>query len=325
MSRVTLAVAFGCLTASLTAQAGRWVSGFDVIAQVAPLLAFCSASVAILAPWTRRPWRGAVGAVGILGLAASGALLVPELSRPTPGGQPTPGAARLRVIQINLGGGGLQDPQVAARWLADQHPDLVFVDDVDPGLRAALERQGFFWRKGTAWTAIASRHPTLHTLVPFSGRDWRTMPDMARATYETPQGPVDLLAVHLKRPFHASEDQGAALADLTVRYDRRRLILAGDLNLTPWSFALHRLDRSLGLERRDRAAFTWPARVLGMDWPAPFLPLDHLYAGPGWRTLAVTTGPAIGATHRPLVVDLEAAPVAQGRRDGQRPRSATMR
>jgi endonuclease/exonuclease/phosphatase (EEP) superfamily protein YafD len=199
----------------------------------------------------------------------------------------------------------------------------VFVDDVDPGLRAALQSEGFAWRRGTASTAIASRRPTLHTPVPFSAKDWRTMPDVARATYDTPQGPVDLLAVHLKRPFLSAEDQGAALSDLTHRYDRRRLILAGDLNLTPWSSALHRLDSSLGLERRDRAAFTWPARVLALDWPAPFLPLDHVYAGPGWRTLAAWTGPAIGATHRPLVVDLEA--VAPRGPDGQSPADATMR
>jgi endonuclease/exonuclease/phosphatase (EEP) superfamily protein YafD len=98
----------------------------------------------------------------------------------------------------------------------------------------------------------------------------------------------------------------AGLARLIRMYPSAdRLILAGDINRTPWSFALRRLDRSLPLQRVDRAAFTWPARIGASDWPAAILPLDHVYAGSAWRLVNAGVGPSVGATHRPLVVDLE--------------------
>ena len=88
----------------------------------------------------------------------------------------------------------------------------------------------------------------------------------------------------------------ARLAALAQRYDKERLIIGGDLNLAPWSFRLRRLDARLGLNRRDRADFTWPARLVGRDWPIPVLPLDHLYAGPAWTT--ATAASSTSATSR---------------------------
>jgi endonuclease/exonuclease/phosphatase (EEP) superfamily protein YafD len=281
----------------------------DLLTQAAPLWLLGSAIAAVAVAAARSPWRPVLAATAGLGLLASGALVTPELVRASPPAGPVAGAGGLRIIQINLGGAGLRRPEPAAAWLARQNPDLIFVDDSDAAFRAALKRQGFGWTPGTALTGIASRRPLARTPVVFSAEDWRTMPDMARARLQTPDGPADLIAVHLKRPLPGDvADFGrrgvASLEDLSRRYDRRRLILAGDLNLTPWSFALRRLDRTLGLQRRDRAAFTWPARLLGAAWPAPVLPLDHLYAGPGWRTVKVFVGPPIGATHDPLIVDL---------------------
>jgi endonuclease/exonuclease/phosphatase (EEP) superfamily protein YafD len=92
---------------------------------------------------------------------------------------------------------------------------------------------------------------------------------------------------------------------------RERMVLGGDFNSTPWSFRRQRDDRLLGLTRRDRAIATWPTGHSGLwPWPAPFplLPIDHIYAGPGWATTGVRRGPRLGSDHYPLIVTL--APVA---------------
>jgi endonuclease/exonuclease/phosphatase (EEP) superfamily protein YafD len=309
--RVWLTASLACLCAALAAQAGRWSVLCDLLAEAAPLWALGSA-LALAASLTAPPaWRWRLAATAALGLAASAALIAPEFLRQGPA-SPAGDAPRLRIIQINIGGAGLRTPGPTAAWLAQQNPDLIFVDDADPPFRDALERRGFLWTRGTAWTGIASRRALSRSGVRFSAHDWRVMPDMARGRLETAGGPAELIAVHLTRPLPGltPDDGRQSLVDLealTGRYDRRRLILAGDLNLTPWSFRLRRLDRTLGLARRDRAAFTWPARLLGMRWPAPVMPLDHLYAGSAWRTVRVFVGPAIDATHRPLVVDLAPA------------------
>ena len=311
MNRACLLLALACLTVSLAAEVGRWSVPLDLLAEFAPFwlvgALVATAAALVLKTGARRELL----VVGLAGIAAAAALMAPEFLRSAPRG-PAGAAYRLRVIQINYGGQGVKDPDQVARWLADQAPDVIFVDDVDASIRDAIVRRGFHWRNGTAWTGIAARAALLPPPFPFSAADWREMPDLARARLPTPFGPVDLVAVHLLRPLPATQAAAKSAADrleaLSNRYDHRRLIVAGDLNLTPWSFLLRRMDTRLGLSRRDRADFTWPARLFGLDWPIPFMPLDHLYAGPGWRTISVRVGPPIGATYRALVVDLAEIP-----------------
>lgn len=38
--------------------------------------------------------------------------------------------------------------------------------------------------------------------------------------------------------------------------------------------------------------------------PFPMLPIDHVYAGKGWRAVSVTRGPRLGSDHYPMVVVL---------------------
>ena len=102
-----------------------------------------------------------------------------------------------------------------------------------------------------------------------------------------------------------------ALIHLAEGQSREGLILAGDFNLTPWSFALTRLDHGLGLERRDRAIPSWPAKrpVAGVQLTTPaILPIDHVYAGLRWRTVAIRRGPNMGSDHYPLIVDFVPEP-----------------
>jgi endonuclease/exonuclease/phosphatase (EEP) superfamily protein YafD len=89
------------------------------------------------------------------------------------------------------------------------------------------------------------------------------------------------------------------------------MIIAGDFNSTPWSFALRRQDRLFGIERRTRALATWPARTLRSEAPFPFLPIDHVYAGKGWRTVSMQRGPRLGSDHYPVIVVLQATDPAR--------------
>jgi endonuclease/exonuclease/phosphatase (EEP) superfamily protein YafD len=82
------------------------------------------------------------------------------------------------------------------------------------------------------------------------------------------------------------------------------MILTGDFNATPWSAELRRLDRTLGLSRRDRGLATWPAQLSGRTWRLPFMPIDHVYAGPDWATVSVERGPWVGSDHYPVIVTL---------------------
>jgi len=298
------------LAGALAALGGLIDPRLDVAAHLAPLWlvgALCALGCAALPPrgWTARALAG----LGALGVVASGFLIAPEFARPIRPSAPAGAAPTLRLIQFNAWDLS-PDPARAAAWVAAQHPDVVTVEELTPAFQAALEAHGLWLIKGVGSTAIFSfaargRHPFQ---VPMS--DWPKLPEFARATFPAPDGgaPYSIVAVHFSWPNIASRwGQREAFAELLDRYPHDRLILAGDFNLTPWSFGLRAFDRRIGLERRDRALATWPA----MQWwrgrlvmlPA-VLPIDHIYAGPGWRTVRLIRGPRVGSEHYPLVIDL---------------------
>jgi endonuclease/exonuclease/phosphatase (EEP) superfamily protein YafD len=187
------------------------------------------------------------------------------------------------------------------------------MQEVRPPIRDALIRRGFHYRRGLAHTAVFSRLASLSQPIMVPPGDWKRLPDFARATFPAPGGGVfSVIAVHLVWPTRRLQEPTAAmLLEFLDSYPRDRLIVAGDFNLTPWSFALQGIDKRLGLERRDRAMFSWPARMSPrspLSWPTPLLPIDHLYAGRDWRLVSLRSGPLLGSDHYPLVARLALAP-----------------
>jgi endonuclease/exonuclease/phosphatase (EEP) superfamily protein YafD len=131
-------------------------------------------------------------------------------------------------------------------------------------------------------------------------------------SYSAGGQPMEVIVARAVWPTsRKSAPQSSLLGEVVSKLPRERMVIGGDFNSTPWSFRRQRDDRLLGLTRRDRAVGTWPTGRSGLwRWPAPFplLPIDHIYAGPGWATTSVRRGPRLGSDHYPLVVTL--SPVA---------------
>jgi endonuclease/exonuclease/phosphatase (EEP) superfamily protein YafD len=91
-------------------------------------------------------------------------------------------------------------------------------------------------------------------------------------------------------------------------------IVSGDLNSTPWSFALQGLERDMGLARVTHALPTFPAMayqgdgLLGRAKEIPgvfaFAPIDHVFAGSAWKAVSVRRGPKTGSDHYPIIAVL---------------------
>jgi len=304
-------VAAVCLTGALLAQGGRFSSRLDIFCHFAPLWltgAFLTGVWGIVIE--RGAARGLLLAIAAGGVVAAGALMARELTRPAPATAPPTGRDGLRLIQFNAWGLN-RDPQAVADWIADQKPDVVAIEELTPALHAALTRHGFIYQQGmTLSVAIFSRVPPGSGPFIVPAAYWPILPEFARAAFPAPgrDGTFDVVAVHLAWPTNPRFwRQALHLADFLDLYAPDRLILAGDFNLTPWSFSLRRLDGRLGMQRRDRALASWPANlsVGGRLYPSwAWFPIDHVYAGPAWRTVAVRRGPSLGSDHYPLVVDL---------------------
>ena len=298
---IALYLGIACGMASLASNGGFFSARLDLVGQCAVVWALGSGLVAIygvcLASIPRRTWL--VG-VGLGGLLACAPLILPELTRPIHPTVPSATGYRIKVVEYNAWGGN-PDIRRDAEWLAGQNPDFILMTDTDAAAKLALTMRGFICTRGVADTVIFSRLPRARETYSIPEPEWPQLPSFSRASFHGAGGDFTVIATHLKRPTSGPQgDQEAALLRLIGHYDRRRLILAGDFNSTPWSFGLRRLDQQLGLERRDRALFTWPA----LYSPVAFLPIDHIYAGEAWRTVSIARGPRLGSDHYPIVATL---------------------
>jgi endonuclease/exonuclease/phosphatase (EEP) superfamily protein YafD len=287
----------------------------DSLANLAPLVFAGSLLTSALA--LAVPARARDAALLLAGSAAvsSALLIAPEFLRSTGPLSPPGAPGQIKVIQFNVWRENRHFDEVV-KWIVEQRPDVVVIEETTPALRDLLiARTGWHVADPRPVSMIFTPSRYLEMRRPRLGHNAKLT--WINATYCSSSGPFEVVATHLSWPTDAVQtvqrrDLGAVLSTLP----RDRLILAGDFNSTPWSFATRADDRHWGLVRRDRALMSWPARLWGLrPWPLPFLPIDHVYAGPGWALTGVTRGPYLGSDHFPLVVTLapvERTPLAAG-------------
>ena len=302
-------IAVGCAAWALAAHGGRWNPRLDVLTHFAPMLlaaALVPAAYGLLAESGSA--RGALLAFSGAGAILTGLLIAPEYLRPKSAPAPADAPGRIKLIQLNLWD---RNPEIGRTlaWLRAQDPDIIVAQEVcrfSANLAGGLP--GYHVTTGDCRVMIFSKaEPASRITKPIeAGRTLR--PPIAGATFKDPHGDFTVIGAHLSWPLPAGRQQaqGRLLADFMMGLPQERLILAGDLNSTPWSFTRRAQDDMFGLQRLTRGLFSWPAGEFapGLRSSVPLLPIDHVYAGPGWRTVSVKRGPEVGSDHYPVVVVL---------------------
>lgn len=296
--------------AALLAQGGAVSDRLDELTHLAPLYLAAALVVAALALAFARAWRRLAVSLAVIAAFVSGGLMLPEFQRATGPTAPPDAPGRIKIIQFNAWEGNRRPDDVAA-WLAAQHADIIVVEEIGSALRdRIIERTG--WRSAAGYNSSTMIFtPAPYRIMRRPTVDRASQLTFVNATYADASGPFEVVATHLSWPGPVQTRQRAALREVVSALPSDRMILVGDFNSAPWSFARRRDDHDLGLIRRDRALWSWPADVGGArPWRAPFpiLPIDHVYAGPGWATVSVARGPRLGSDHYPVIVTL--APVA---------------
>ena len=316
--RACLMSAAAILIVSILAQGGRVSEKLDLLTHFAPLwlvgAMLLSLYGLLIALPTSKPW---ISASALIASAAAFALMAPEYSRAMPilaGSH----SNQVKLIQLNAWKENI-DVKGTVDWLVREHPDFITMDEIRPPIVTALIHQGFHFKAGIAHTAIFSRHTAVPPTVMIPMLEWPKLPGFARADFEVQfpdRGPIkiNVFAVHLPWPTDPEERlEREALLRLVHLYPSDDVLLAGDFNLTPWSFGLQDLDQRIGLTRRDKALFSWPGRFDPQyikNIPFPALPIDHVYAGSNWKTVSIRRGPRVGSDHYPVIVVLEYRPSA---------------
>ena len=302
-----LALLLGALSATgaILAHGGRFSGHLDVLTHFA-LIYLAAAAVVLIGAMTAAPGRArlAMALLGGVAAAASLALILPELMRPSPPHAPATAAGQIKVIQFNV---SRRDARLEerARWIAQQDPDFLILEESTPAMRAAvLAHLPRHMSCGmTCETVIFTRTAPEKADRPRRGR-YGLGPAIAIVHMAPEDGGYILVGTHYTWPTHVRNhrENTARMLQLIDPLPKGRMIVTGDFNSTPWSFARAREDARNGLERRTRALPSWPT-----TFGVPFLPIDHVYAGTELRTVKVERGPNLGSDHYPILAVLAPA------------------
>lgn len=292
--------------AAILAHGGRFSGHLDVLTHLAPLYLTAAVVVLVCAAFTPiKQGKLAMALLGGLGAVASLALMAPELLRPAGAPAAPDAAGQIKVIQFNV---NRRDGRVEQRatWIAQQDPDFLILEESTPAMRAAvLRRLPRHMSCGrTCDTAIFTRTAPEKVEQPRRGRYGRG-PAIVIVHMAPKDGGYTLVGTHYTWPtaVWTHRENTARMLQLIEPLPKQRMILAGDFNSTPWSFARAREEARNGLTRRTLALASWPTTV-----GIPFLPIDHVYAGDALRTVRVERGPNLGSDHYPIVAVLAPAP-----------------
>lgn len=138
-------------------------------------------------------------------------------------------------------------------------------------------------------------------------RDWHDSPPAIVASYSLASGrELRVAGVHLMNPY-APQRQARELAALTRVLSARQgpLIVAGDFNLTPWSWTLNRFSEGLGLQRHTGLLGTWSTSRAHL---LPWFPIDHVLSSRDIALVSVERGPKLGSDHLPVITTLVLPP-----------------
>lgn len=308
--------ALGVATFSILALFGFAVPALDLLnhAQIF-LLPGTLVGLVIVAILLRGRARSFAMIYAIMGIAASANVMVPEFIGSMQQRPAAPASGTITMMTHNLFGMNYEMEKVRAAILAEKPDIIVFQEyfgeqatDLHPLLIAEYP---FFVRCRGGKRANLG----LYSKLPFEQVDDGACPNNAYgttrtahilATFQAPNGkPFSVLTTHMDWPFpiQRQSDQLRALTEVISKVDGP-LIVAGDFNSTPWSYALRDFVARSGLVRQTINLLTYP-----MSWhylgawrdTIPFLPLDQVMTRDGIVVHEIHAGLPTASDHLPVV------------------------
>jgi endonuclease/exonuclease/phosphatase (EEP) superfamily protein YafD len=275
-----------------------------LVADLAPVIAMGSITLAVVVLLHRRPfWAPAVALAAALITAGrvapdiAVALSVPSVSQSADG-------ATLKVVTVNLWSQN-GDGRPFVTFVENERPDVLILQEAYWHWKYYLDRLPAEYRIAAGCELPHQCNSVIVTRLPILTTRQTGGPCCVAATLALPHplgsGSIEIVGLHLSRTNdRAVRDQELAVALNRDAAPGSRAILAGDLNALPWSTTIRHLDRHSGLERITRFTPSWPTPQKLF----PILPIDHIYAGCGWRATSLRRGPDIGSDHYPIIATL---------------------
>lgn len=232
------------------------------------------------------------------------------------------GPGHFRLLSANLNVRNRNYDTVLA-LLRKEKPDVAILMEVGQDWISQLQQakdilpyqfgQGSEYHLGiTLLSQVPLQNPAIVSFAPDS-----TPSIVSRLTIRNQ--PLTLIATHPVPPirpalFHSRNRQFAAIATYLEKLPQPEtaIVLAGDLNISPWSPYYRRLVSKTGLVNTRQGSGllpSWPvantfSRLPNFLLPWLAIPIDHCLISPPLKVAQMRTGPNVGSDHLPLIVDL---------------------
>lgn len=292
----------GLWAATLAGMTAPFIPAFELFNHFRPFLV-AGALILSIAVWIVR--SRTLRLTAIAGLALNLALgAAPFLySAPKAGDASAP---HLRLMTMNIWARNTDIDRMRDEILKQQPDVIVFQEfrayhqPLLDALRATMPHQHTCLQIPRCDLAMASRLPW--TEIGSMGEGAQSgNPPLIWADFEIAgRAPLRIYGVHLAWPFDPIDQ--AVNIDWLIDYLPRTMgayVIAGDFNLSPWSWKLNKLTAETGLRRHVTWALSWPMHRL---WP--FVLIDNVLATPDITNLSAQAAGRVGSDHAPLVVDL---------------------
>ncbi len=247
-------------------------------------------------------------------------LLLPLLWSAEPVARPAMGQAlantggrNLKIVTFNMAFG---DAKAVAGFLLQEDADIVLLQEAGTGQAEAL--RGLLARRYPHSQSCAHLHRCAAAI--FAKRGWVATgregssddgPETIWAQFDDPEfGRFRVVGVHLTLPYRAERQTRQVDRLIALRGTLTEpAILAGDFNMTPWSYRLQRLLATAGLRRHATFLRSWPTdRHPQFRLPAPAFLIDHVLTTPDIKSISIRTGPNLGSDHLPVIARLRLPP-----------------
>ena len=192
-------------------------------------------------------------------------------------------------------------------FLEKEQPQIAVLLEIGTEQAAELQAQTEFAHSfahqdiPTDGFLILSHYPLLSTEVLSIGAGRRA----GVVTVQVAEEIVTIIAPHPTNPLWSIEERDGQIAGLAEWVDSAEtpLIIAGDLNITPWSARFKAIEKASANVRHTRYGQgllpTWTAPIPGLK-----LPIDHILTSGEIRLHQLSLGDDLGSDHRPLIADL---------------------
>lgn len=309
----------GASTGAIAALLGFAIPQLDLLNHLQMVLFFATLTGAIGALVLGMRWSWKV--LAMLGFAASAWTYGPEWVSAMAPRQPVSDASTIKVMTHNVFGLNYDLDRVDDAIEAED-PDIVLLQEFFPeqaGLIDLLKIRYPYWVRcqggKRANLGLFSKMPFTELMTPADCPSRATGSQRTAhiiAGYTLSDGTsFTMMTTHMDWPYpiERQADQMSAAAE-AIRAIDGPLVVAGDFNSTPWSYALKTFEAESQLKRETRNLITYPVMFGGSERlvrTLPFLPLDHVFQR-GVTITALHSSSETGSDHLPVVFSFVVTP-----------------